>query len=129
MTSARTQLAQRLAEEESSRKELQKSASELQAKLTAVQGERNALGQQLQLEREVHQKELDSMKAKTEDSRIKKDREMQDALKLCRQERDEMQAHLKEIKVGPFYEYVKKNFSIKEMYSLNAHEGLSKKQC
>ncbi|XP_018550298.1 centrosomal protein of 128 kDa isoform X2 [Lates calcarifer] len=98
MTSARTQLAQRLAEEESSRKELQKSASELQAKLTAVQGERNALGQQLQLEREVHQKELDSMKEKTEDSRIKKDREMQDALKLCRQERDEMQAHLKEIK-------------------------------
>ncbi|KAI3364500.1 hypothetical protein L3Q82_011292, partial [Scortum barcoo] len=62
MTSAHAQLTQRLAEEESSTKELKKRASELQAKLTAVQEERAALGKQLQLEREVHQKELDNMK-------------------------------------------------------------------
>ncbi|XP_044024461.1 centrosomal protein of 128 kDa-like isoform X2 [Siniperca chuatsi] len=98
MTSAHAQLVQRLAEEESSKKELQKGALELQAKLTAVQEERAALGQQLQLEREVHQKELDNMKAMIEDSRIKKDRDMQDMLKLCRQERDEIQAYLKEVK-------------------------------
>ncbi|XP_074540992.1 centrosomal protein of 128 kDa isoform X2 [Halichoeres trimaculatus] len=96
MTSAHAQLAQRLAEGESSKKELQKKASELQAKLTAAQEERAALGQQLQLEREVHQKELDNLKAMIEDSRTKKDREVQEVLKLCRQERDEMQAHLKE---------------------------------
>ncbi|XP_074540993.1 centrosomal protein of 128 kDa isoform X3 [Halichoeres trimaculatus] len=99
MTSAHAQLAQRLAEGESSKKELQKKASELQAKLTAAQEERAALGQQLQLEREVHQKELDNLKAMIEDSRTKKDREVQEVLKLCRQERDEMQAHLKEVKV------------------------------
>ncbi|XP_035534954.1 centrosomal protein of 128 kDa isoform X2 [Morone saxatilis] len=98
MTSAHAKLAQRLTEEDSSKKELQKGAAELQAKLTAVQEEGAALGQQLQLEREVHQKELHNMKAMMEDSRTKKDREVQDMLKLCRQEREEIQAHLKEVK-------------------------------
>eukprot|EP00064_Thunnus_orientalis_P016322 superscaffoldBa00003206_g16386 len=98
MTSAHAQLVQRLAEEESSKKELQKGSLELQAKLTVVQEERAALGRQLQLEREVHQKELDNMKVTMEDGRTKKDREMQGMLKLCCQERDEIQAHLKEIK-------------------------------
>ncbi|XP_069370609.1 centrosomal protein of 128 kDa isoform X2 [Paralichthys olivaceus] len=84
MTSAHAQQAQRLAEDERTRKELQKGASELQAKLTAMQEERAALVQQLQLEREVHQKEVDNMKAMMEDGRIKKHREMQ--------------AHLKEVK-------------------------------
>ncbi|XP_076613185.1 centrosomal protein of 128 kDa [Chaetodon auriga] len=98
MTSAHAQLALRLAEEENSKKELQKGTSELQAKLTAVHEERAALRQQLQLEREVHQKELHNTKTMMEDSRTKKDREVQDMLKLCRQERDEIEAHLKEVK-------------------------------
>ncbi|XP_049913692.1 centrosomal protein of 128 kDa isoform X2 [Epinephelus moara] len=98
MTSAHAQLVQQLAEEESSKKKLQKGSMELQAKLTAVQDERAALGQQLQLEREVHQKELDNTKAMMEESRTKKYREVQDMLKLCREERDELQAHLKEVK-------------------------------
>lgn len=102
MTSASAQLVQRLAEQESSKKELQKGALELQVKLTAVQEECAALGKQLQLEREVHQKELYNMKAMMEDSRTKKDRDVQDMLKLCRQERDEIQAHLKEVKVCLF---------------------------
>ncbi|KAG7244291.1 hypothetical protein INR49_004430, partial [Caranx melampygus] len=98
MTSARAQLAQQLVEEENSRKELQRGASELQAKLTVMQEEKTALGQQLKLEREVHQKELDNMKATMEDSRIKKDREAQETLQLYRQERDELQTLLKELK-------------------------------
>uniref|UniRef100_A0A3B4ZPF4 Centrosomal protein 128 n=1 Tax=Stegastes partitus TaxID=144197 RepID=A0A3B4ZPF4_9TELE len=98
VTTAHAQLAQRSAEEERSRKELQKGTSALQAKLTALQEERDALSKQLQLEREVHQKELDNTKATVGDSRIKKDREVQDMLKLCRQERDEIQAHLREVK-------------------------------
>lgn len=102
MTSAHAQLAQRLVEEDSSKKELQKGALELQAKLAAAQDERAALRQQLQLERDVHQKELHNMKAMMEDSRTKKDREVQDMLKLCRKERDEIQAHLKEVKVSSF---------------------------
>lgn len=99
MTSANAQLSKHLAEEEKSKKELQKASSELQAKLAAVQEERVALGQQLQLEREVHQKELHSMKAMMEDSSTKKDRDVQEMLKLCRHERDEVQALLSEVKV------------------------------
>ncbi|XP_041661982.1 centrosomal protein of 128 kDa isoform X2 [Cheilinus undulatus] len=99
MTSAHAQLAQRLAEGESTKKELQQNALDLQAKLTATQEERSALGQQLQLQRGMHQKELDNVKKMMEDSRTNKDREVQDVLKLCQQERDEMQTHLKEVKV------------------------------
>ncbi|XP_034383254.1 centrosomal protein of 128 kDa-like isoform X2 [Cyclopterus lumpus] len=97
-TSAHAQLIQRLAEEENSKQKLQKGSLELQAKLTAVQEERAALGQQLQLERAVHQTELDSNKAMMEDSRTKKYCEVQDMLKLCHHERDEIMAHLKEVK-------------------------------
>uniref|UniRef100_A0A672ZBT0 Centrosomal protein 128 n=1 Tax=Sphaeramia orbicularis TaxID=375764 RepID=A0A672ZBT0_9TELE len=98
MSSSHAQLSQRLAEEESSRKDLQKGAAELQAKLKAIQEEKAALGQQLQVEREVHRKELDNMKAIMEDSRSKKDRDVQDMLKLCRHEREEIQAQMKEVK-------------------------------
>ncbi|XP_030576664.1 centrosomal protein of 128 kDa isoform X2 [Archocentrus centrarchus] len=98
MTAAHAQLTQRLAEEETSRKELQKSTSELQVKLTALQEERTVLSKQLQLEREVHQKELDNLKATMEGSKAKKAREVQDMLQLCRQEQDEMQEKIKELK-------------------------------
>ncbi|XP_028996551.1 centrosomal protein of 128 kDa-like isoform X2 [Betta splendens] len=97
MTSAHAQLVQRLAEEESSRKELQKTALEVQARLAVVQEERATLSEQLRLEREVHLKELQSMKSMG-DNRQQKDREMQDMLKLCCQERDETQALLMEVK-------------------------------
>ncbi|XP_062267878.1 centrosomal protein of 128 kDa-like [Platichthys flesus] len=81
MTSAHSHQAQRLAEEERTRKELQKGVSEQQANLTTMQEEREALAQQLQLEREVHQKEVDNLKAMMEDVRKRKHREMQAQLK------------------------------------------------
>uniref|UniRef100_A0A3Q2SVA3 Centrosomal protein 128 n=1 Tax=Fundulus heteroclitus TaxID=8078 RepID=A0A3Q2SVA3_FUNHE len=99
MTAAHAQLSQRLAEEENARKELQKDTSGLQAKLALLQEERSALSQQLQLEREVHQKELENTKATIKDERSRKDREVQEMLKLCRQERDETKAQLSEVKV------------------------------
>lgn len=99
MTAAHAQLTQRLAEEETSRRKLQKSTSELQVKLTALQEEQTVLGKQLQLEREVHQKEVDSLKVMAEGSKAKA-RDMEDMLQLCRQERDEMQAKRKELKVS-----------------------------
>ncbi|KAK5623752.1 hypothetical protein CRENBAI_006765 [Crenichthys baileyi] len=98
MTTSHAQLSQRLAEEVSARKEFQKSSLELQAKLTLLQEERSALSQQLQLEREVHQKELENMKATIKDEKTKKDREVQEMLKLCRQEKDEIKAQLREVK-------------------------------
>lgn len=102
MTDAHAHLSQRLSQEDNARKELQKDNSELQARLTLLQEERSALSQQLQLEREVHQKELENMKATMKDDRMKKDWEVQERLKLCQQERDEIKAQLREAKVGSF---------------------------
>lgn len=87
MKLANAQLSQQLAEEEKHEKDLQKSSSELQAKLTAVQEEHAALVRQLQLERDVHQKELKSLNC---------------TLKLCQQEREEIQAQVHKLKVTSF---------------------------
>lgn len=84
--SANVQLSQQLAEEEKHKKDLQQSCFELQAKLAAVQEEHTALVQQLQLERDVHQKELKSITC---------------TLKLCQQERDDIQTQVHQLKVAP----------------------------
>ncbi|XP_061563456.1 centrosomal protein of 128 kDa-like isoform X4 [Cololabis saira] len=91
MTAAQARLSQQLAEEEGARMELQRDSTDLKARVTVLQEERATLGQQLQLEREEHQKELDHMKATLEDGMMKKERSVQDMLKLCRQERNDMQ--------------------------------------
>lgn len=93
------ELAKQLADAEKSNRELQKGASELQAKLAVAREEKAALGQQLQLEREVHQKEVLNLKATMEDGKTKKEREVQETVKLCQQERDEIHAHLSDVKV------------------------------
>lgn len=99
MTSSSGELTKQLADAEKHNRELQKGSSELQAKLAVVREEKAALGQQLQLERDVHQKEVLNLKAAMEDGKTKKEREVQETLKLCRQERDEIHAHLSEVKV------------------------------
>uniref|UniRef100_A0A3Q2YDA0 Centrosomal protein 128 n=1 Tax=Hippocampus comes TaxID=109280 RepID=A0A3Q2YDA0_HIPCM len=99
MTSAHAQLAHRLSEAEASKKELQKVTAELQAKLAAVEDEPDTLRKQLQLEREVHRKELDNLKVAVEGGRTKRE-EMQDMLRLCRQQRDEIQSHLNDVKAA-----------------------------
>ncbi|XP_014914021.1 centrosomal protein of 128 kDa isoform X3 [Poecilia latipinna] len=98
MTAAHAQLSLRLAEEENARKDMQRATTELQAKLTLLQEERTSLSQQLKLEREVHQKELNNMAATVKDDRTRKDREVQETLRLCRQENDELSTQLREIK-------------------------------
>uniref|UniRef100_A0A8C6NJ45 Centrosomal protein 128 n=1 Tax=Nothobranchius furzeri TaxID=105023 RepID=A0A8C6NJ45_NOTFU len=95
MTAAHAQLSQQLVKEEGTRQELQKAISELKAKVTMLQEERSTLNQQLQLERGVHQKEVDNLKVTAEDCRMK-DCEMQRMLRASRQERDEIQAKLME---------------------------------
>ncbi|XP_077366285.1 centrosomal protein of 128 kDa isoform X2 [Festucalex cinctus] len=99
MTSAHAQLAHRLTEADASKKELQKVTVDLQAKLAAVQEEPETLRKQLQLERDVHQKELDNLKATIEEGRTK-NKEMHDMLRLCCQQRDEIQTHLNDVKAG-----------------------------
>lgn len=87
LNSANAQLSQQLAEEQEHKKDLHKSSAELQARLKAVQDEHSALLQQLQLERDVHQQELKSVNR---------------TLKLCQQERDDVQAQIHKLKVTSF---------------------------
>ncbi|XP_077409259.1 centrosomal protein of 128 kDa isoform X2 [Vanacampus margaritifer] len=99
MTSAHAQLAHRLTEAEASKKELQRVTADLQAKLAAVREEPGTLRKQLQLERDVHQKELDNLKATIEEGKTK-NQEMHDMLRLWRQQRDEIQSQLNDVKAG-----------------------------
>uniref|UniRef100_A0A4W5L246 Centrosomal protein 128 n=1 Tax=Hucho hucho TaxID=62062 RepID=A0A4W5L246_9TELE len=98
LTTVRAQLTTRLAEEEAFRKELQRSGAEGAARLAAAQEQRASLGQQLELEREVHQRELASLRATVQNGRAKQDRDIQETLRLCMKDRNEMEHHLKEIK-------------------------------
>ncbi|XP_077568357.1 centrosomal protein of 128 kDa isoform X2 [Stigmatopora nigra] len=93
MTAAHAQLSQRLTVAEASKNELQKVTVKLQAKLAMVQQEPDTLRQQLQLEREIHQKEVVNLKATIEESRMK-NKELHEMLVFCRQQRDEIQSHL-----------------------------------
>lgn len=85
--SANTRLSQQLASEEKHKKDLQKGSFELQAKLKTVQEEHAAMMLQLQLERDVHQKELKSINR---------------TLQLCQQERDEIQEQVDKLEVTSF---------------------------
>ncbi|XP_029965779.1 centrosomal protein of 128 kDa isoform X2 [Salarias fasciatus] len=98
LKASHTQLAQRLAEEERSRKELLRDAGELKARLRELQEERDGLSKQLQLQRDGHRRELDNLRASAEEARARREREAQEALRLCRQEREEMETQLKEAK-------------------------------
>ncbi|XP_010880803.2 centrosomal protein of 128 kDa isoform X2 [Esox lucius] len=100
LTVTRSQLTARLAEEEMAKRELQRSSAEGAARLAAAQEERASLGQQLELEREVHQRELASLRATTQDTRARQDREVQETLQLWKKERDDMETHLKEVKTA-----------------------------
>lgn len=100
MTSSSGELSKQLAEAEKSNRELHQGTSELQTKLAVAHEEKTALAQQLQLEREVHRKEMLNLKATMEDGRTKQEREVQETLKLCRLERDEIHARMSEVKVS-----------------------------
>uniref|UniRef100_A0A672IYP6 Centrosomal protein 128 n=1 Tax=Salarias fasciatus TaxID=181472 RepID=A0A672IYP6_SALFA len=82
LKASHTQLAQRLAEEERSRKELLRDAGELKARLRELQEERDGLSKQLQLQRDGHRRELDNLRASAEEARARREREAQEALRL-----------------------------------------------
>ncbi|XP_077443982.1 centrosomal protein of 128 kDa isoform X2 [Stigmatopora argus] len=99
MTAAHAQLSQRLTVAEASKNEFQKVTVKLQAKLATVQQEPDSLRQQLRVEREIHQKEVDNLKATIEESRMK-NKELHEMLVFCRQQRDEIQSHLNAVQEG-----------------------------
>ncbi|KAI1897265.1 hypothetical protein AGOR_G00081530 [Albula goreensis] len=76
LSTARAELASRLSQEEEARREAQR-------RLEEVAEEARVQGQQLRLERELHQSELDSLRGALQDGRARQDRDLQETVKLC----------------------------------------------
>ncbi|XP_067273480.1 centrosomal protein of 128 kDa-like isoform X2 [Pseudorasbora parva] len=88
---ARADLTARLAELESSKKDLEK-------QLTAAQEESSSFGRQLELERQVHQKELSKLRATQQECKEKQDRDIHDMLRLYQRERGELETLVRDLK-------------------------------
>ncbi len=92
LSAARADLAARLAEMESSKKDLEK-------QLAVTQDESSSFGRQLELERQVHQKELSHLRMTQQEGKAQQDRDVQDMLRLYQREREELEALVRDLKV------------------------------
>ncbi|XP_016393966.1 centrosomal protein of 128 kDa-like [Sinocyclocheilus rhinocerous] len=91
LSAARADLAAKLAEVESSKKDLEK-------QLAAAQEESFSFGRQLELERQVHQKELSHLRTIQQEGKAQKDRDLHDMLRLYQREREELEAFVRDLK-------------------------------
>uniref|UniRef100_A0A671NA55 Centrosomal protein 128 n=1 Tax=Sinocyclocheilus anshuiensis TaxID=1608454 RepID=A0A671NA55_9TELE len=91
LSAARADLAAKLAEVESSKKDLEK-------QLAAAQEESSSFGRQLELERQVHQKELSHLRMIQQEGKTQKDRDLHDMLRLYQREREELEAFVRDLK-------------------------------
>lgn len=92
LSTARADLTARLAEVDSSKRDLEK-------QLTAAQEESSSFGRQLELERQVHQKELSHLRTTQQECKAKQDRDVHDMLRLYQREREELEALVRDLKV------------------------------
>ncbi|KAA0708892.1 Centrosomal protein of 128 kDa [Triplophysa tibetana] len=88
---ARADLTTKLAEAESSRKELEKQHA-------ATQDEISSLGRQLEREKEVHQKELIHVRTTHREDKAKQDKDIHDMLRLYQREREELEALVRDLR-------------------------------
>uniref|UniRef100_A0A672NL76 Centrosomal protein of 128 kDa-like n=1 Tax=Sinocyclocheilus grahami TaxID=75366 RepID=A0A672NL76_SINGR len=91
LSAARADLAARLAEVESSKKDLEK-------QLAMAQEESSSFGRQLELERQVHQKELSHLRMTQQEGKAQQDRDVHDMLRLYQREREELEALVRDLK-------------------------------
>uniref|UniRef100_A0A8C1R7B3 Centrosomal protein of 128 kDa n=1 Tax=Cyprinus carpio TaxID=7962 RepID=A0A8C1R7B3_CYPCA len=91
LSAARADLAARLAEMESSKKDLEK-------QLAMAQEESSSFGRQLELERQVHQKELSHLRMTQQEGKAQQDRDVHDMLRLYQREREELEALIRDLK-------------------------------
>ncbi|XP_073708838.1 centrosomal protein of 128 kDa-like [Garra rufa] len=91
LSTARADLAARLAQVENSKKDLEK-------QLAAAQEESSSFGQQIELERQVHQKELSHLRTTQQEEKAQQDRDLHDMLSLYQREREELEALVRDLK-------------------------------
>ncbi|GCB75386.1 hypothetical protein scyTo_0016415, partial [Scyliorhinus torazame] len=98
LTAIRSELSTKLAEEETSNKEIRKSILEAQAKQAFAQDELASINSQLKLERDAHQQELAGIRSEMQTLRTKHEKNMQEVLREFQQERDKLENNVRELK-------------------------------
>ncbi|XP_078263038.1 centrosomal protein of 128 kDa isoform X1 [Rhinoraja longicauda] len=98
LSAVRSELSARLAQEESSKKEIRKSLSEAQARHTLAQGEVASLSDQFKLQKDVHRKELADLKSEMQSLRTKQEKNTQSALKQFQEEREKLEHNISLLK-------------------------------
>lgn len=99
LSSVRVELTNRIAEEEKVKKELHKSLSDLQKQQESKHEEMTTANRQLKMEREVHQQELADLRSELQNTKIKHERNVQELMKLLKQEKDDAESQIGMLKV------------------------------
>lgn len=92
LSAARADLAARMAEVENSKRDLEK-------QLAAAQEESSSFARQLELERQVHQKEMSYLRTTQQEGKAQQERDVHDMLRLYQREREELEAVVRDLKV------------------------------
>lgn len=100
LSAVRADLANQIAEEKKSKKEMAKSAMELQKQIESVQEEMSTINKQLKLERDVHKQELGELRSELKQMKTKHDQRVQEMMKLFNQEKEEAVNHIGILKVS-----------------------------
>nr|XP_060613245.1 centrosomal protein of 128 kDa isoform X1 [Anolis sagrei ordinatus]XP_060613254.1 centrosomal protein of 128 kDa isoform X1 [Anolis sagrei ordinatus] len=94
LSAIRAELTNRIVEEEKSKKEMQKTLTELQNQRESYQEEMVSASKQLKLERDVHQQELAELHTELQQVKTKHDQRVQEMMKLFGQEKEEAASHI-----------------------------------
>lgn len=99
LSAERAELSSRLAQEEKSTKELRRNLCEAQKQAEFAREELSSAGRQLKMERDVHQRELTDLRSAAQTAKAKHERNIQEMLAHFRQEREELESHIRTLKV------------------------------
>ncbi|XP_069807398.1 centrosomal protein of 128 kDa isoform X2 [Dendropsophus ebraccatus] len=98
LSAERAELSSRLAQEEKSTKELRRNLCEAQKQAEFAREELSSAGRQLKMERDVHQRELTDLRSAAQTAKAKHERNIQEMLGHFRQEREELESHIRTLK-------------------------------
>lgn len=98
LSAERAELSSRLAQEEKSTKELRRNLCEAQKQAEFAREELSSAGRQLKMERDVHQRELTDLRSAAQTAKAKHERNIQEMLAHFRQEREELESHIRTLK-------------------------------
>ncbi|MBN3277846.1 CE128 protein, partial [Polyodon spathula] len=98
LSAIRAELTSRLSDEEIARKELKKDLADLQSTHDSGQEELLSVGRRIKLERDLHYRELAGLRSEIENLKTKHEKNIQEALRLFRQERDEQENQIRTFK-------------------------------